>query len=98
MSQHAAARWLVTYDISKPRNWSRVFKLLKKEGVPIQYSVFLVTSSDVKIAALVMQLAKLIDPKTDDVRIYKIPENAWSLTMGTAIIPDYLWLDAEGEI
>lgn len=98
MSQHAVAKWIVTYDISAQRNWARVFKLLKKEGVPIQLSVFLVCASNVKIGALVVQLAKLIDSKTDDVRIYKIPENAWTLTLGAAIIPEDIWLDPDGRI
>lgn len=41
MSQQTPARWLVTYDIVQPRNLGRVFRLLKKNGVPVQYSVFL---------------------------------------------------------
>jgi CRISPR-associated protein Cas2 len=98
MSQQALARWLVTYDIVEPRNLARVFKLLKKKGVPVQYSVFFVPASAVQMGALVVQLAKLIDLKTDDVRAYRLPEQAWKVTLGATIIPVDLWIDAKGRL
>lgn len=98
MSQHAPARWLVTYDIVKPRNLARVFKLLKKNGVPIQYSVFQVEASAAQMGALMVQTARLIDVKTDDVRAYRLPENAWKVTLGATILPDDMWLDAAGKL
>ena len=93
MTQNASVRWLATYDISDPRNLVRVFKLLKKEGVPIQYSVFLINTNAVKISVLLGRISKMINPKTDDVRIYRIPEKAWITCIGASIIPEYLWLD-----
>ena len=42
MSQTATARYLVTYDIADPKRLSRLFRFMKKQGVPLQYSVFLV--------------------------------------------------------
>ena len=98
MSQNAAARWLVTYDIVKPRNLARVFKLLKKNGVPIQYSVFQVDASAAQMGALMVQTAKLIDVRTDDVRAYRLPENVWKVTLGATILPEDLWLDAAGKL
>ncbi len=98
MSQHAPARWLVTYDIVEPRRLARVFKLLKKNGVPVQYSVFFVPASAMQMGNLVIQLAKLIDAKTDDIRAYRLPENAWKVTLGATIIPDDLWIDAENRL
>ena len=98
MSQQAPARWLVTYDIVEPRNLAQVFKLLKKKGVPVQYSVFFVPASALQMGALVVQLAKLIDIKTDDVRAYRLPENSWKVTLGATIIPEDLWIDAKGRL
>lgn len=94
MSQHAAANWLVTYDIVKPRNLGRVFRLLKKHGVPVQYSVFFVTASAVQMADLVVQIALRIDKQTDDVRAYRLPAKPWQVSLGAAIIADDLWIDA----
>ena len=87
MSRHEQAKWLVCYDISDRKNWARVFKLLKTQGVPLQYSVFMLTAHAAKVGNLAVQLANMIDPKTDDIRIYRLAENAWTYTAGGAIIP-----------
>lgn len=88
MSQHASARWLVTYDIADPRRLARVFKYLKKQGVPMQYSVFLVEASAMKMANLISQIAQLVNASADDVRAYRLPENIWQATLGASILPD----------
>lgn len=93
MSVHAPARWLVTYDIAEHRRLARVFKLLKKHGVPVQYSVFYVDASSAKMAILMTALAKLIDKHADDVRAYRIPQSPWIHTMGAAMLPTDMWLD-----
>lgn len=87
MSQHAEAKWLVCYDISDRKNWARVFQLLKKHGVPLQYSVFMLTTHAATIGSLAAQITSMINPKTDDIRIYRLAENAWTYTAGSAIIP-----------
>ena len=88
MSQHASARWIGTYDIANPRRLARLFKYLKKQGVPVQYSVFLVEATAVQMGAIVVQMAKLVDPDADDVRAYRLPENLWKVTLGSAILPE----------
>lgn len=98
MSQNAPVRWLVTYDIVEKRNLARVFKLLKKKGVPFQYSVFFVSTSAAQMGSLMVQLVKLIDAKTDDVRAYRLPEKAWKVTLGATILPEDLWIDATGKL
>ena len=88
MSLHASARWLVTYDIADPKRLARLFKFLKKQGVPVQYSVFLVEASAAKMGNLIVQITKIIDDDTDDVRAYRLPENLWQVTLGTSILPE----------
>lgn len=88
MSQHASARWLVTYDIADPKRLARLFKFLKKQGVPLQYSVFMVEASAVKMSSLVLQMKAMVDGKADDVRAYRLPENLWQVTLGASILPD----------
>lgn len=88
MSQHASAQWLVTYDIADPRRLTRLFKLLKKQGIAVQYSVFLVEASAVKMGSLMVQIAKIIAADADDVRAYRLPENGWKATLGASLLPD----------
>lgn len=92
MSAHKIASWLVTYDVSHPRRLARVFKYLKREGIPVQYSVFSVDASNSRMEALMFQISMLIDPKEDDVRAYRLPENGWRSTLGDAMLPDSLWI------
>ncbi len=87
MSQHQFARWMVVYDIADPRRLGHVFRRLKKEGVPLQYSVFALETSATKMGALMAQLATLIDKREDDVRAYRLPVNAWETTLGASILP-----------
>ncbi len=88
MSQHATAQWLVTYDITDPRRLSRLYRFLKKQGVPVQYSVFFVEASAVKMADLMVQIGKMIHKDADDVRAYCLPENLWQATLGKSILPE----------
>lgn len=88
MSLHANARWLVTYDIADPRRLARVFKFLKKQGVPVQYSAFQVDASAAKMSNLMVQMTTLIDADADDVRAYRLPENTWKATLGAGMLPE----------
>lgn len=92
MAHHQQAQWLVTYDIANPKRLARVFKRLKKAGTPVQYSVFSVQSSAAGMGALMADLAHLINPREDDIRAYRIPEQGWRISLGAAILPDGIWL------
>lgn len=88
MSQHQSARYLLTYDIANPRRLSRLFRYLKKQGLPVQYSVFMVEASSARIGSMMVQIAKMIHPDADDVRAYRLPENGWQITLGASILPE----------
>ena len=88
MSQNESASYLVTYDIADPRRLGRLFRFLKKQGVPVQYSVFLVQSSATNMGSLMVKIAKMIDANADDVRAYRLPENGWQVTLGASILPE----------
>ena len=88
MSQNETARYLVTYDIADPRRLSRLFRYMKKQGVPVQYSVFLVETSAAKMGNLMARIAKMIHAEADDVRAYRLPDNGWQVTLGTCILPE----------
>lgn len=88
MTPQASGQWLVTYDIADKRRLTRVFKLLTKNGVPVQYSVFIVSANRTMIGSLMAKIASLIDRKDDDVRAYHLPERRWHISLGLAILPD----------
>lgn len=92
MSQHQKTAWLVVYDISHPRRLARVFTMLKKEGVPVQYSVFAVDASAVEMATLMARVSALIDAREDDIRAYRLPDNGWRATLGADLLPQGVWL------
>lgn len=87
MSHNRPAQWLVTYDIADPKRLARVFRHLKKHGVPIQYSVFWVDATATQMLRLMTELTRLIHPTADDVRGYRLPENTWKVTLGQSMLP-----------
>ena len=56
-------KWrLVCYDISDPKVWRRVHKLLRGIGRPVQYSIFRCRLDERETERLRWQLAQLMDP------------------------------------
>lgn len=88
MSLHEPARWIVTYDIAHPRRGQRMLKLLKKHGVPLQYSVFIVDASATAMHALMHEIRRLIRPSDDDVRAYRLPMGIEHYSLGGTRLPD----------
>jgi len=64
--------YLVSYDISSPRRWRRVFKLLKRVGEHLQLSVFLCRLQPARMARLQARLAGLIDPAEDRLLVVEL--------------------------
>ncbi|MEI8326592.1 MAG: CRISPR-associated endonuclease Cas2 [Betaproteobacteria bacterium] len=87
MSQFDSAQWLVCYDIRDPRRLGRVFRFMKKRGVPVQYSVFLVEASAQQMQRLLQDLAQIIDARVDDVRAYGLPAQPQYDTIGQSMLP-----------
>lgn len=88
MSVHDKADWLVAYDIAEPRRGARLLRLLKRHGVPLQYSVFAVHATGAQMHALMREINGLICPATDDVRAYRLPVGAHIRTLGAGCLPD----------
>ncbi len=59
--------YLVVYDISEPKRWRRVFKLMQGYGEWVQLSVFQCRLGRRRHAELVARLDDLIDHHTDHV-------------------------------
>ncbi len=88
MSVHEITGWIVCYDISHRKRLLAVHRHLKKKGLPLQYSVFLVQASAAGMHRIMDELGALIDPRADDVRAYRYPLGAESHFLGRSILPD----------
>ena len=73
-------RWyFLCYDICKPARLKRVHRIVKKQGIALQYSVFAVAVTHNELRRLMQALDKVIDAQADDIRFYPIthPSRMW---------------------
>ena len=87
MSFSEAHLYLICYDITDPRRLQRVHAFLRRHAMPVQYSVFLARLTERRLLSLLADLARRIDPRSDDVRAYPIPRDADAVTMGRQYLP-----------
>ncbi|MFZ4625634.1 MAG: CRISPR-associated endonuclease Cas2 [Rhodoferax sp.] len=79
---------MVCYDMADPRRLARIFRLLKSNGIPLQYSVFLVHASSLEMDQLENKIKAIINPAEDDVRAYRIPLANRKVVLGHPLVPD----------
>jgi CRISPR-associated protein Cas2 len=77
--------WLIGYDIASPRRLRRVHRFLISRAFQVQYSVFAAALTAAEFDALWSGLARLIDPRRDDVRAWPLPERLDMLRIGRAL-------------
>lgn len=68
----AKSRYIVSYDITEPARWRKVYKAMCATGDPVQYSVFRCDLTPSEYGLLVTTLANLIDFDTDRVMFINI--------------------------
>ena len=88
--------YLIAYDIANPRRLSRVHRTLKKQGLPVQYSVFTVVMKRKALLRLLDCLNALIKTAEDDIRCYRLPERAEIKTLGQQYFPEDVMLFTGG--
>lgn len=71
--------YLLCYDISEPKRLQRVQRLVSKQMLQIQYSIYYATLYQKEIDKLIGAVSKLINRHYDDVRVYEVEplENAF---------------------
>ncbi len=83
--------YLICYDISDQKRLKKVAKFLEKELVRVQYSIFIAKNfKKEQIYEIADKLNEIIDPKEDDVRIYKIKNSG--ISMGIAFDLDEIFI------
>lgn len=96
MADSRAGLYLIAYDIADPRRLSRVHRVLKKEGLPVQYSVFTVVMKRPRLLRLLDRIDAHIVEAEDDVRCYRLPENIEASSLGRQYFPDGVMLFTAG--
>ncbi len=66
--------WLLSYDIPNARRLQKVAKVATYYGIRWQKSVYGLSLSDQKLQSLIQELQEVLDDRTDDVRIFYVPE------------------------
>ncbi len=97
MPIHQTQQYLVIYDISHPKRLVRVHRVLKKEGFPVQYSVFTVMATARQIQQLMNALKGIINEYEDDVRCYSLPASLELKTLGVQVFPEDVLLFSGGK-
>lgn len=88
--------FLIAYDIREPRRLGRIHRFLRKEGLPVQYSVFTARLTERKLQRVMAGLERIFDPRVDDVRIYPLPARQEQVALGLQMFPDDVMLLADG--
>jgi CRISPR-associated protein Cas2 len=96
MAAHRKKQYLISYDISHPKRLSRTHRILKKAGLPLQYSVFTVVLSQTRLDRLLAAIERTIDPREDDVRCYALPARIDCKSLGRQAFPKDIMLFSNG--
>ena len=96
MALNEPRNWLIAYDIADPRRLGRVHRYVSKQGVALQYSVFVLRMSTAALDALLADVDKLIDPREDDVRVYPLPADPHPIHLGRQVLPEGVILAEAG--
>ena len=76
------ANYLVCYDIADERRLTRVYALMKQQGIHVQYSVFHCRLTWPELVELKRRLQDIIDEREDDVRVYPLPAAPRIMVLG----------------
>lgn len=72
--------YVVSYDIAADDRRDRVHATLKDYGTPVQYSVFECDVDEKRLEELKTRLARLVRPKEDNVRYYRLCKDCLAQT------------------
>jgi CRISPR-associated protein Cas2 len=76
--------FLISYDIADQKRLAKIARVLEKEAIRIQYSLFFYKdATKVELHRLLKKILKIYNEQEDDIRVYKIKN--YGLHFGTAI-------------
>ena len=95
MTMRNTKTYLICYDIADPRRLGRLHRYLSKHAIPVQYSVFQARLTANQKTTLCEDIANLIDPRYDDVRIYHLPDKLEIVQFGINFFPEGVGLHGD---
>lgn len=96
MAINQKRNWLIAYDIADPKRLAKIHRLLKKQAIPIQYSLFLYRGTTQKAKQLIEELSTHINNKQDDLRAYPIPSKPEINLIGQPLLLDGILFLGDG--
>ncbi|QGU32112.1 CRISPR-associated endonuclease Cas2 [Thermochromatium tepidum] len=87
--------YLLAYDIADPRRLQRLHRAVRREGIALQRSVFLVQGTESAIEALIDRLEALMDVAEDDLRAYPVAAPSALWLRGQCVVQGHLLGDGE---
>ncbi len=76
--------FIIAYDIADVKRLKKIAKLIEKDALRIQYSIYFYhDSTQEEVTKLVEKVCRIYDEKRDDIRVYKIKNRG--LHLGCAI-------------
>ena len=96
MADSQAGLYLIAYDIAHPRRLGKVHRILKKQGLPVQYSVFTVVMKRPRLLRLLERIEQEIEAVEDDVRCYRLSANTDTVMLGRQFFPEDVLLFTGG--
>lgn len=80
--------YLLAYDIREPHRLRRIYTLVKKKGVRLQRSVFLIQANREELDQLEAGIRERVSDRVDDVRLYPVsnPAGLWAAGQQSGMI------------
>ena len=88
MADLAPRLHVLAYDIADPERLVRVHRTMRRWGIPLQYSVFLIRVNKPALERLKAELNDLIHRRRDDIRIYPLPARLEMTQYGRQLFPE----------
>ncbi|MDR1828342.1 MAG: CRISPR-associated endonuclease Cas2, partial [Methylobacteriaceae bacterium] len=82
------ATFVIGYDIRNPRRLQRVHKAMLNHATPIEYSVFVLEGNRRAAEKCMLHACRLINPKEDDLRCYRLPARGIQIRLGKPSLPE----------
>jgi CRISPR-associated protein Cas2 len=79
--------WIIGYDITEPGRLQRIYRTMLRHATPIEYSIFLLSGTERDKQRCLDEVIALIDPDTDDLRCYPLPERGLQERIGRPTLP-----------
>ena len=89
---------LLTYDIADPKRLAKVHRTVKRVGIPLQYSVFVIPGTQAVLDTLLDELNEIIEPRDDDIRVYTLPTRVQVNRLGRQRLAEGVMLVGNGPI